>query len=296
MKRKLNVDIVPSIRKLKVVTRGLIRTKGFGSYRSVFKGKGLEFSEYRVYDNNDDASRIDWKASMRSNTLLVRQYEEERDVNVFFLVDCSSSMVFGSTEKLKNEYAVELIASLAFSILDSGDSVGLAMFSDKIVKKVHLGKGKGQFYALNKALTNPENYGGGYNFNVGADFLLNFLKQSTVVIIVSDFIGLNESAKEHLQFVTSKFDTIGVMIRDPRDKKLPEDVGQVVIEDPYSNESLLIEPDLIKDVYEEEIKKQEKWIKDLYIKNKSDFLSLTTDESFIKPILNLFLERSLKWR
>jgi len=296
MKRKLNVDLVPSIRRLKVVTKGLVKTKGFGSYKSVFRGKGLEFSEYRPYDNNDDASMIDWKASLRSNQILVRQYEEERDVNVFFLVDCSSSMVFGSTEKLKNEFAVELIASLAFSILDTGDSVGLAMFNDKIVKKVHLGKGKGQFYALTRALMNPEYYGGGYDFSVAADFILNYLKQSTVVIIVSDFVGLKEDVSKRLQFVTTKFDTIGVMIRDPRDKQLPEGVGQVVIEDPYSKQSLLIEPELIKDIYEEEIRKQEKGIKELFLKNRSDFLSLTTDKNFIKPILNLFMERSLKWR
>jgi len=296
MKRKLNVDIVPSIKKLQVVTKGLVRAKGFGSYKSVFRGKGLEFLEYRPYDRNDDASMIDWKASMRSNQLLIRQYEEERDVNVFFLVDCSSTMVFGSTEKLKNEYAVELIGSLAFSIIDAGDSVGLVMFNDKIVKDVYPGKGRGHFHALIRALTNPDNYGGGYNFNTAADFILNYLKQTTIIIIISDFVGLSENALDHLRFVTSKFDTIGIMVRDPRDRELPEGVGQVVIEDPYSKQSLLIEPGLIKEVYEEEIEKQEKWVKDLFLRNRSDFLLLTTDKSFVKPVLNLFRERTMKWR
>tara|TARA_Y100000034_G_C6892057_1_gene410595 strand:- start:552 stop:1442 length:891 start_codon:yes stop_codon:yes gene_type:complete len=296
MKRKLNVDIVPSIRKLEVVTKGLIKTKGIGSYRSVFRGKGLDFSEYRPYSNIDDASLIDWKASKRTNQLLIRQYEEERDLNVFFLFDCSSSMVFGSTPKLKNEYAVELVASLAYSILDAGDSVGLAMFSDKIVKKIYPGKGKGHFYALVKALTNPDNYGGSYDFNSAAQFVLNYLKETTVVIVVSDFVGLGEDAKENLKFMTNKYDTIGMAVKDPRDRELPKDVGQVVIEDPYSKQSLLIEPDLIKEVYEDEIRKQEGWIKDLFLKHRSDFLLLTTDKSFIKPVLTLFWERTLKWR
>ena len=86
------------------------------------------------------------------------------------------------------------------------------------------------------------------------------------------------------------------MVRDPRDKTLPVDAGQVVIEDPYSKQTLLIEPELIKDIYEEEIKKQENEIKELFLKNRSDFISLTTDKSFMKPVLNLFRERSLKWR
>ena len=296
MKRKLNIDIVPSIRKLQVVTKGLIKTKGIGSYKSVFRGKGLDFSEYRPYDDNDDASLIDWKASMRTNQILIRQYEEERDLNVFFVIDCSSGMVFGSTEKLKNEYAAEIVISLAFTILDFGDSVGLAMFNDKIIKKVYPGKGKGQFYSIVRTLSDPESYGGGFNFDNVTDFILNYLKQSTVVIIVSDFVGLNENSLDKLKLISTKYDTVGIMVRDPRDKTLPTDVGQVVIEDPYSNKSLLIEPKLIKEVYEEEIKKQEKWIKNSFATNKSDFLSLTTDKSFVKPLIGLFSERAIRWR
>src|SRR3989344_4356108 len=296
MKRKLNIDIVPSIRKLQIITKGLIKTKGIGSYKSVFRGKGLDFSDYRTYDRNDDASLIDWKASKRSNELLIRQYEEERDLNIFFVIDCGSGMVFGSTEKLKNEYAAEIVISLAFTILDAGDSVGLIMFNDKIVKKVYPGKGKGQFYSVVKALSDPENYGGGFSFDNVTDFILNYLKQSTVVILVSDFVGMNENSLDKFKLISTKYDTIGIMVRDPRDKTLPTDVGQIVIEDPYSSKSLLIEPNLIKEVYEEEIKKQEKWIRDSFMRNKSDFLSLTTDKSFVKPLIGLFNERALKWK
>ena len=296
MKRKLNIDIVPSIRKLEIVTKGLIQTKGIGSYKSVFRGKGLDFSEYRPYDRNDDASLIDWKASMRANELLIRQYEEERDLNVFFVVDCSSGMIFGSTDKLKNEYAAEIVISLAFTILEVGDSVGLVMFNDKIMKKVYPGKGRGQFYSVVRALSDPENYGGGFSFDNVTDFILNYLKQSTVVILVSDFVGMNENSLDKFKLISTKYDTIGIMVRDPRDKTLPTDVGQIVIEDPYSSKSLLIEPNLIKEVYEEEIKKQEKWIRDSFMRNKSDFLSLTTDKSFVKPLIGLFNERALKWK
>jgi len=295
MKRKLNVDIHPSIRRLEIVTKGLLKTRVSGSYRSVFKGRGLEFSDYRLYTPLDDASRIDWKATVRSNQLLIRQYVEEKDVSVFFLVDCSHSMVFGSTEKLKNEYAVELVASLSYAILEADDSVGLAMFNDKIVDKIYPSKGKGQFHIIEKILLKPENYSGSYDFNNAAKFLLSFLKEDSVIVIVSDFVGLREGWVKFLEIISHKFDTIGIMIRDPRDKTLPDDVGQVVIEDPYSKKSLLIEPDLIRSVYEEEMRKQESAVRDVFLKNGSDFLSLTTDKGFTKPILNMFIKRSLKW-
>ena len=145
---------------------------------------------------------------MRANELLIRQYEEERDLNVFFVVDCSSGMIFGSTDKLKNEYAAEIVISLAFTILEVGDSVGLVMFNDKIMKKVYPGKGRGQFYSVVRELTNPENYGGGFDFENISDFILNYLKESTVVIIVSDFVGLSESSIESIKLITNKYGSI----------------------------------------------------------------------------------------
>jgi len=296
MKRKLNVDIVPSIRRLEVVTKGLLKTRSSGGYASVFKGKGLEFSDYRIYAQDDDASLIDWKASMRANQLLIRQYVEERDVKVFFLFDCSSSMVFGSGPKLKNEYSVELVASLAYAILEAGDSVGLAMFNDKIVEKVYTSKGRGQFYNIVKTLIKPESYSGAYDFVNAADFLLNYLKEDTVVIIVSDFVGLKGEWQKFLEMLSSKYDVIGMMVRDIRDKELPDDVGQVVIEDPYTKQTLLIEPELIKEVYESEIRNQENEIEKAFLSSKADFLSMTTNKRFTEPIITLFRKRSMKWR
>ena len=192
MKRRLNVDLVQSIRKLDVVSRRITSGKVVGGYKSVFKGKGLDFDGYRVYDSSDDASLIDWKATVRSNQILIKTYIEERDVNVFFLVDVSNSMVFGSTPKLKNEYAVETISSISHAILKEGDNVGMILFSDKIVCKVYPGKGEEQFYILTKNLINPENYGGNFDFNSACKFLLSYLKQDSIVFVVSDFFGLKE--------------------------------------------------------------------------------------------------------
>src|SRR3989344_2496505 len=125
--RKLRVKLAPAIRQLEVVTRGMVSTRLIGQYKSVFKGKGLEF------------------ASRRANQLLVKQFVEERNLEVFFLIDTSASMVFGSTEKLKNEYVAELVASLAYVILESGDSVGFALFNEKIIAKFPPANGKNQF-------------------------------------------------------------------------------------------------------------------------------------------------------
>jgi len=133
MKKELKLDLSEGIKRLKILTTQIVNTKFVGGYKSVFKGRGLEFKDYRPYTPDDDASTIDWKASVRANKLFVRDFEEERNLNVFFLVDVSSSMVYGSIDKLKIEYVGELTAALSFVVLNAGDSVGFALFSDRIV-------------------------------------------------------------------------------------------------------------------------------------------------------------------
>jgi len=297
MKRKLNVDLIPAIRKLNIINRRLTSGHIGGGYKSVFKGKGLDFDEYRVYNpGDDDASLIDWKATVRGGEILVKTYVEERDVNVFFLVDVSNSMIFGSTPKLKNEYAAEVVSSMSYSILEGGDSVGMILFAENIISKIYPGKGKEQFYFITRELLNPENYGGKFNFNSACKFLLSYLRQDSIVILISDFLGMKEDWVKDLNIISKKFDTIGVMIRDPRDRELPMEARQIVVEDPYSKKSIVIEPDLIKEAYEDHIKKQEKELKDNFFRIGSDFITLSTDKNFVNPIMNLFKQRSLKWR
>ncbi|MEK6907074.1 MAG: DUF58 domain-containing protein [Nanoarchaeota archaeon] len=296
-KKFFKVDLIPALRRLEILSRGLTSSKLVGAYRSVFKGKGLEFKEYREYTPADDSNLIDWKASAKTNEILMKEYSEEREVDVFFLVDCSSKMLFGSTQRLKAEYAIELVASLSHAILEAGDSVGLALYSDKLKADLLPSRGKTQFYNLSKVLLNIDYYEGN-NFNIrdATKFIFNFLKKRAVVIIVSDFINWKEEWEESLSLLSQKFDVVCIMVRDPRDRIMPEDVGEIVLQDPNTGKTLLIEPGLIKQAYEHDVKEQEIRIKKSLFKIGIDFADVSTDKSFVKPIINLFLKRALRWR
>src|SRR3989338_9486315 len=203
LKKRLVVDLLPAIRKLQVITKGYAVTGLVGQYNSVFKGRGIEFESYRVYSSLDDASLIDWKASKKVHRLLIKEYTEERNINVLFVLDISESMLFGSTQKLKNEYAAELVASLAHAILEVGDNVGLVMYNDTIVENIVPSRKKSQFYDISRNLTNPELYGGNGKFSELSKFLLTSFNRGTVVIIVSDFVGMDEGWKSNLKIITS---------------------------------------------------------------------------------------------
>jgi len=298
LRKKIAVDLTESIKKLNVIAKKMVTSDMIGSYRSVFRGKGLEFDSYRNYDpNEDDASRIDWKASKRANQLLVRKYVEERKIEVFFIVDVSNSMIFGSTEKLKNEYVAEFVIALTHAILTVGDKVGMALFNENIIYKIVPDTGMKQFTKIARNLVDPYNYGGGFNLSGALELPFSYLKTRGILFIVSDFMGMkNDEWQKKLKMLSARYDVICVIVRDPRDKEMPEGVGQVLVSDPCSKKEILIDSNIIKKVYEDYARKEEKKMEDMMKNSRCDFVFLNTDELFTKPIVNLFKMREKKWK
>lgn len=295
--KELRLNLKPLIKKLEVgLKSGYTEETLTSSFKSVFKGRGLEFEGFRTYTSADDAKEIDWKASLRTQQLLIRVLTEERNIHVFFMLDISDSMIFTSTDKLKCEYAAELVATMAYGVIESGDSVGLCMFNDKITKMIPGNIGMNQFYNVTRSLSDPKLYGGNFDINYAMKYSTNFLKRNTIVFIVSDFIGMTPGWIRHLEIMSKKFEVVGIMIRDPRDNLIPKDAGQFVLGDPYSDADILVDTELIREKYsyyaEQKIDEIKQTFKDL----GADLLYLNTTQSFIYPILQLFNQRKKRWR
>ena len=134
-------ELLKKVKQIEISTRHVVNEVFSGEYHSVFKGRGMEFSEVREYQHGDDVRMIDWNVSARMGHPFVKLFEEERELTVMILVDVSSSGNFGTTEQLKREVAAELSAVLAFSAINNNDKVGLIIFSDKIDKFIPPRKG-----------------------------------------------------------------------------------------------------------------------------------------------------------
>lgn len=262
-------------------------------YRSLFRGKGLEFDSYRNFEQGDDASMIDWKASLRGHKLLAKKYIEERDMNVYFLVDVSGSMLFGSSNKLKSEYAAECCAALGHLILESGDNIGLIMFNEKIEKFIPSKSGRNQFNLIFKTLEDSENYGGDFDLEKAISFALDYIKTDyNVIIIVSDFIGLRKNAKKSLKLLTNRFETVGIMIRDIMDEELPRLNYQFSISDPNTGKSMVLDPKMTAEIYKKSAIKQKQNVKTLFRESNIDLLELNSKETFYSPLANFLRSRS----
>ena len=121
-------DLIKRIRKLEITTRKVVSDLLAGQYHSVFKGRGMAFSEVRQYQPGDEIRIIDWNVTARMNDAFVKVFTEERELTVMLLVDVSASQDFGSGRRSKLEAAVELSALLALSAVENGDKVGLLLF------------------------------------------------------------------------------------------------------------------------------------------------------------------------
>jgi uncharacterized protein (DUF58 family) len=292
---KIKINIAPSMKKLDLVVKGFSNSKFMGNYASVFKGHGLEFADFRTYTQNDDASMIDWKTSARSDKTLVKEYVEERNIDIFFLVDVSSKMMLGSVSKLKSEYIADFIASMVYTILTSGDRVGIAMFSDKIQKVIYPENGIKHFYSISHALSDLTLYGGESNIKNAVELPFNFLGKGSIVFLVSDFLT-EENLELTLRIAGHKFDMIAVIVRDPLDLEIPNGIGQVMIQDPVSGERVLVSPNKVSNFYSQEAKAQLNNIKRQLEKSNVDFLEFNTKFPFIKKLIEFFELRKKKWR
>jgi len=279
MKRgELNLDIATKVAEFESLLNKVLPKRVF--YKLMPSGKGLEFDGYRVFSSDEDASLIDWKASARSVNLLARQYIEERNMNVVFVFDVGENMIFGSQEKLKCEYAAEMAAAFSHSVLNVNDKVGFVLFNDDLVRVCYPVPGKKQFDIFVYNVSDPYIYQGVSDIGAIINKLLETLNPSTsMVVLISDFLRVNESQRKDFERLGTLYETIALMVRDPLDRSLPDINKELVIED-YDHERLLINPSIVKKTYEEMVKKQTQFVKDLFLSSSIDLLELDTSKDF----------------
>ena len=231
-------ELLQKIRKIQIYSTRMVNDVLAGAYHSTFKGRGMEFDTVREYQPGDEIRSIDWNVTARMGHPFIKKFVEERELTVMLAVDMSASGQFGSSERLKNEFAAELCAVLAFSAITNNDKVGLIMFTDQVEKYIPPKKGKRHvLHVISEILSFiPKNKG--TNVATALEFLSSINKRRTVTFLVSDFIS--ENYNRALQIANKRHDMIAVAIEDPRESVLP-DVGMIELEDTETGEVLVVD-------------------------------------------------------
>ena len=283
-------QILKKVKQVEIRTRGLVNDLFGGEYHSVFKGRGMAFSEVREYQPGDDIRLIDWNVTARNGSPFIKIFEEERELTVYLLVDISKSGEFGSQNQLKQEFGAEIASVLGFSAIKNNDKVGLILFSNDIEKYVVPKKGKSHVLRVIRELLYNEPKGNKTSIKNVLDYLLKVAKRKSVVFLISDFI--DDDYWSSLKIVNRKHDLIGIRLFDPAEKLLP-DIGVIKVRDPESGSSFWI--DTSNRVEMEKLKNKINSDFDTFNKQAKkigfDIISVSTIGDFVDPLISLFRKR-----
>lgn len=286
----LSREILHKVKQIEIQTRRIVQDVFSGEYRSIFKGKGMSFSEVREYQPGDDVRMIDWNVTARNNKPFVKVMEEERELTVYFLVDVSASGRVGSTERFKSEIAAEICAVLAFSAIRNGDKVGLINFTRDVEKYLSPRKGKGYAMQVIREVLFGEYEGKGTSIEQALQFLSKVAHKRSIVFLISDFYDTNFD--NALKAVASKHDLIMVHMVDPLDKDLP-DIGLLPLYDAETGEQLVVDTSVkkVREKYARHYAERTAILERMCRKNKTDLIHIDTSTSYIEPLNRFFKTR-----
>ncbi|MGY8787280.1 MAG: DUF58 domain-containing protein [Fidelibacterota bacterium] len=283
-------QILQKVKQIEIRTRGLVNDLFGGEYHSIFKGRGMTFSEVREYQPGDDIRLIDWNVTARTGSPFIKVFEEERELTVYLLVDISASGEFGSGQQLKREIGAEIAAVLGFSAIKNNDKVGLILFSDKIEKYVVPKKGKTHVLRVIRELLYTEPEQSGTSLKNALDYLLKVAKRKSVVFIISDF--LDQNYWPSLKVVNRKHDLIGIQLYDPAETDIP-DMGLAKVEDPETGESFWVDTSskAARNRLRKDIQNRHEKFKKETRKIGFDLIPVATNQDFVEPLMSFFKKR-----
>lgn len=290
----LTKEIIKQVRQIEIRTRGLVNQVFSGEYHSVFKGRGMEFSEVREYQFGDDIRNIDWNVTARFGHPFVKIFEEERELTVILMADLSGSLIFGSVDKTKQQIAAELSAILAFSALKNNDKVGLILFTDKIEKFVPPRKGKKHVLRIIREVLSFEPEGKSTNIKAALEYMNNAIKKRSIVFLLSDF--MDTGYDKILRIVGKRHDLIGIVLNDIREDEIPP-MGLVKFTDAETGNERWIDTSdkktryLFRQFRERNIANR----KSLFLSSRLDSIEITAGDNYIKPLVQFFRLRERRW-
>lgn len=182
-------EFLKKLEYLSLISKRVFRGSLMAQRRTMQLGSGLEFADHREYNPGDDYRYLDWNLFARHDQLLLKRFQEEEDLHVYFLVDCSRSMAFGDPPKF--DFARRVAAALAYIALADLDRIAVTAFADDVVDDYPLTRGKGRILSLLKFFENLPASGQDTNLERVATGFVHRDQRRGLVVIVSDLYDPN---------------------------------------------------------------------------------------------------------
>lgn len=289
---EISAALMGRVRSIEIRTRRLAASDVSGSYRSVFRGAGIEFAEAREYVPGDDIRRIDWNVTARTGVPWVKEYVEERDLTVVCAVDRSASMLAAHGAGGRVRAAAELVALLGFAAAYNHDRTALLTFSDRIEAFVPPKRGPRHVIRQIRDVLQADLAAGKRTAMTPAiDYLGRVLGRRSVIFLISDF--LDDGYEAALQTLARRHEVIALTLIDPLDEALP-DLGLIELENVERGGRLLVDTGdaRTREAYAERARERTLRRQDTLARAGVDEIGIRLDRDAVDPVSAYFRRRA----
>jgi len=271
-----------------------------GNFSSPFRGRGIDFSEVRLYQPGDDIRNMDWRVTARTGKPHTKLFTEERERPVLFVFDSGSSMQFGTKVAFKTVTAAKTVALLAWSAIAHGDRVGGLLFDGENHEEVKPAGGKRGILKFLKKLVdwNKQSFINrsetqATNFHDVVARLRRTAKPGSLVYIVSDFINLDRNSQLHLGQIAQHCDIVLIQIFDAIEKN-PPPPGSYMITDGKTFENLSMDSSDMRKAFKNEFTHRQENIQKFCTRHGIHYLSLSTTDNVQQVVRDELTHKILK--
>lgn len=290
-------ELLARVQKLQIRTHRLVNTALAGSYRSVFRGQGIEFEEVRPYQPGDEVRAIDWNVTARAGEPFVKAYREERELSIHLLVDTALSMDFGTGAWTKREAAAQLAGLMAHVAIRNQDRVGLTLFGPETLS--HLKSGKSSRHILRliaDVMTAPVSTEPSDLHGV-LEATGNVLHRRSLVMLFSDFAGAEDGGPwvEQLSRLGRRHDVIAVRVFDGLEKELPP-VGPIWLRSSRTGKAREIDgrSEAVRAAWAAAAKARDERVNKHLARARVDVMDIHAGEDLSVPLVAYFRRRALR--
>src|SRR5262245_1091222 len=218
-------EFLKKLEYLSLISKRVFRGSLMAQRRTMQLGSGIEFADHREYTAGDDFRYLDWNLYARHDELLLKRFQEEEDLHVYFLLDCSRSMAFGDPPKF--DFARQVTAALAYIALADLDRISVTAFADDIIADFPLTRGKGRILALLKFLEGLEPQGTDTNLERVATGFIHRDQRRGLTVVVSDLYDPNGFDRGVDLLRHRRYEPRVVQMYDRYEKEPPDMLGDV---------------------------------------------------------------------
>lgn len=227
------MELNKELKKIELISKSISHSLIGGNYKSLFKGHGVDFSDIREYNYADDVRFINWSVSSKNNSTYINILTEDRQVNIFLIVDVSNSM----QNHMVSGIVKKIYSLLTYSAFANNDCFGSLFFDLEVKKFINLSKGKNHFYKLYEYLLKFQNQypKSGSNIDLAVKEFLIRIKKKSIVFVISDFNMVNY--ENNMKMLSNFHDVILIKIDNYYHHNFPN-IGYVKLKDNETGELL----------------------------------------------------------